>query len=646
MLNGWTGTNLEVDLSRGKIERSQNVPGVYEAYLGGKGINIKLYWDRVPPETAPFSEDNLLVFTAGILVGTPCPSANRASISFKSPLSNLFSTSCLGGFWAPELKHAGYDTLVVRGRASSPVYLWISDDNVEIRDASHLWGKDTVQTQRLIRKELDNGRAQIVCIGAAGENKNSAATIQHGVANAAGRGGSGAIMGDKNLKAIAVYGTGDVSIARPAELAGLIELIIGRSETLRNYLSANRHWTGKFAQEFADWGVFGNIDEMPLEFQNMEEYHTEFASRHLVREPSCYNCPFKCMATVSLPELGRPITLKCTSWWSFMCACKIMDLEFSVRCLDLCFRHGLDHLSTANRIAFAIALYQNGILGRNDTGGISLEYGNREVAYNLIEKMARREGIGDILADGVYEAARKIGNGAEKYAHHIKKIEIKFHTYYSPHLAFATAIGDRADTNCAGSAAMVPNTVKWGMEPHEYIEKGWWLFPDEWGRYLHVDHSVGYEGLAEMASYGEDVKTLTDLTGLCWIGSGFTVFPAIKPNMIGRLISFVTGKDVDEGELFRIARRIRTLVQAYNSRLGLRRKDDTVPEKFFQSIISGYQQGKGLTKLDHDKFDRQLDRYYQIKGWNCEGIPTKETLDALGLEFAKHDLEQRGILRE
>ncbi|MBI4186194.1 MAG: hypothetical protein HY530_01650 [Chloroflexi bacterium] len=644
MTYAWADAILEVDLSRGKTERSRLGLESYQGFIGGKGINIKLFWDRVPPEVEPFSPDNLLIFTAGALNGTAAPSANRTTISYKSPLSKLFSSSSLGGFWAPELKHAGYDSVVVSGKSPRPVYLWINDDHVELRDASRLWGKDILETQRLIREELKNERVQVLCIGVAGENRNTAASIQHGIVNCAGRSGAGAVMGDKNLKAVAVYGTKDVSVARPAELIQLRDSVLERSGPQRDWWR-KYHVTGGFSQAFVDWGVFGNVHRMPegVGFENMEAAHADFAGRHLVREPACYNCPFKCHALLSVPDVGV-VGVKCTGWWSFMLACKIPDIAFSLKCYDRCVKYGLDHLSTANRVAFAIDLYQNGILTKEDTDGLHLEYGNRELALVLVEKMARREGIGDVLADGVYEAARRIGRGAERYTSHIKKLEIKFHTYYNTYLAFTTAISDRADTPCAGSAQMSPVGMRWDMEPHQYIKEGWWLFPEEWERYLYLDHAVDYEGIAEVAAYGEDVKTLSDLTGICWNAAGFVPFVAIKPNTHVRLLSAATGMDIDQAEAFKLARKTRALIQAYNSRLGLRRRDDTVPEKFFQKEVVGYQKEKGLVRLDHGKFDEQLDRYYRLKGWSRDAIPTGEALDGLGLGYVRHDLEDRGIL--
>ncbi|MBI2979675.1 MAG: aldehyde dehydrogenase, partial [Chloroflexi bacterium] len=223
MWYGWTGTELEIDLSRGSIQKNQGDRATYETYLGGQGLITKLFWDRVPPETEPFSPDNLLIFGAGPLVGTAAPGANRTNMVTRSPVTNYLSFSTMGGFWGPELKFAGYDTLILSGKSPSPVYIYINNDKVEIRDASHLWGKDVFETQRLIRAELKNNNIQILCIGPAGENRVYFASIEHGLGRSMSRAGVGAIMGDKKVKAIAVYGTRDINLARPGPFLELVK---------------------------------------------------------------------------------------------------------------------------------------------------------------------------------------------------------------------------------------------------------------------------------------------------------------------------------------------------------------------------------------------------------------------------------------
>ena len=645
MLYGRMGANLEIDLSQGKIEIREGEHRLYETYLGGKGIAAKLFWDRVPPEVTPFSPDNLLIFANGVLTGTPAPSANKVTISFKSPLTNLFSISTIGGFWATELKHAGYDTMVISGKSPTPVYLWINNKNVEIRDASHLWGKDTTETQRILQEELKNDKAQILCIGPAGENKVYAAAIEHGIGsgNSASRAGPGAIMGDKNIKAIAVYGTKDVYIAKPPQFIELCEYILERAEPLRNYFRF-KHASGETVQGFAAWGSFGNAETMPsgLGFEDIGKIYMDFANKFRVREPACYNCPFRCTQTISLPGVGY-VPLKCQAWYGFIFACKLLDFTFGVKCHDLCIRYGLDFMSTSQSIAFAIDLYEKGILTKQDTEGMHLEWGNAELAFSLIGKIARREGIGDILANGVYQAAHLIGRGAEKYAHHVKKLELMLDTLRHPYYSVVTATSERADGHTSGTGSLYPSSW-YGMERDEYIKGGWWLFPDEFEKYVDVNYEVEYEGLAEVTAYAENIKTLADLTGLCWFYLGFYPFNPIKLNTIVKLISAATGMDIDETKAMKIADRTRTLIRANNVRLGIRRKDDALPEKFFQESPSDYQKQAGLMKLDHDKVDKELDEYYQLRGWNSEGIPSKQRLEELGLDDVRQDLEGRGIL--
>ena len=232
---GYAGKILEIDLSLGKIHKSDSDLKSNEAYLGGRGTNTRIFWDRVSPEVAPFSPHNLLIFGAGVLTGTVAPGANRTAITTKSPVTSLLTYSNLGGFWGPELKYAGYDTLIISGKSPTPVYLWIDDDVVEIRDAAHLWGKDVRETGRILRAEHNRDRVQIICIGPAGEKKVSAATIEHSFGASASRAGIGAIMGDKNLKAIVLHGTRDIAISDPAKFENLCGQVLKRTDKLKAY---------------------------------------------------------------------------------------------------------------------------------------------------------------------------------------------------------------------------------------------------------------------------------------------------------------------------------------------------------------------------------------------------------------------------
>jgi len=644
MWYGRTGTDLEIDLSKGNIEKKEGDPKIAEAYLGGKGTIAKLFWDRVPHDLDPFSPDNLLVFGTGILDGTIVPSANRTTVSTRSPQTNLLCYSNFGGFWGPELKHAGYDTIIITGKSPTPVYLWINDDYVEIRDASHLWGKETSEAQRMIKEELKRKEAQIACIGPAGENKVYGATIEHSSGASASR-GVGVVMGDKNLKAIAVYGTKDVNTAKPAELMELCNRIIKeRTDLTRSWW--HDFWAEKFSPGFMLFGTYGNLEgKIPadLDLEKTGEMHRDYIKNHQERDISCYNCGIRCKR--SFPSsTGGYNYVKCCSLYPFMVTCKIHDYKFGMECYNLCEKYGLDHFSLSQYVAFAIDLYQKGILTKEDTEGMHLEFGNKEVAYSLIKKIVRREGIGDVLANGVHEAARIIGKGAEEYAHTTKKLELVPLDHSFSVYALCTAVGERPDlTRLTG---WYIDELPYTEDKEKFIESDYFPYPKEYGKYIKEDFdwsNTNVEGVCKCIAYNGDMYTIGDITGICYWAMGFLPYPPIS-NLatIADLISCAIGRDIDEPELLKIAGRIGTLIRSYNVRLGIKRKDDTIPKRYFQD----YTPPEPLVAWDHDKFNKMIDEYYKIKGWNNEGIPTKERLDKLGLDDVKQDLEQRGILTD
>jgi aldehyde:ferredoxin oxidoreductase len=650
MLYGWTGINLEVDLSRGNIEKKEGDSKLAEAYLGGKGTNAKLLWDRVPPETASFSPDNALIIGSGVLTGTIIPSANRVFISCKSPVTNMHSYSALGGFLGPEIKHAGYDTIVISGKSPSPVYLWINDDKIEIRDARHLWGKGTQETQTVLREELRNNKVQIACIGPAGENKVFLASIEHATGASASRGGVGAIMGYMNLKAIAVYGTKDINIANTSRLIELCEEILARTKPLREFFENLAHHLNRFE---LITGYYGNLSERyadmpPSEFKqaikDSGKKCQDFIDTARTREVACYNCGLRCKHTYPRRDGGYSF-IKCQSWWSFMVSSKIIDYDFALECYSLCEEYGLDTISVARCIAFAIDLYQKSILTKKDCDGMHLEWGNNEIVLSLIEKIARREGIGDILANGIHRAANQIGKSAEKWAYHTKKVELIVSPtgFFAPYFALTQSISDRADPTRNMSYICQELRFRPKEEKEAYIKSGFSIYPKEFEEYIldEFDWSgADDESGCQFVTYDEEIFTITDLTGLCNFWTVFFPYPPINNRaLIAELISCATGRDIDESEVTKIAKRVIALVRAYNVRSGIRRKDDKVPQIFFQRSPRPPMQ-----KLDPNTFNKWIDRFYKIRGWNSEGIPTKETLEELDLDYVRQDLERRKIL--
>ncbi|MDY6974558.1 MAG: aldehyde ferredoxin oxidoreductase N-terminal domain-containing protein, partial [Thermodesulfobacteriota bacterium] len=427
-----TGFNLEIDLSRGSIERVETDPGLVKFYLGGLGANARLLWDQVSPEIEPFSPDNPLIFSTGLLCGTPAPGANRTIISTISPQTLLMGYSMMGGFWSPELKHAGYDKVIFRGKSPDLVYLWINNDKVEIRDASHLKGKGAVETSELIKAELEEPKAQVAAIGLAGENRVYFASIEHGRSSAS-RLGLGAVMGDKGIKAIAVRGTKDVNIARPVEfmelctevleyikfreenpIPGVMAILAGLGSPQEMKLHDEKWHTENF--------MWGNSRTRRRDFWNkeVEEKWKETQENVRTRLLSCYNCPMKCGALISVPGISTYM-MKCFSKLTYTMAA-YSDLDFGFRIAQLATEYGVDGFSTPQVMAFALELYEAGILTDEDMSGMPSDSEGR--FYWLLDRIVRREGIGDILANGTHWAAEQIGKGSEEYAHNnIKKHE-------------------------------------------------------------------------------------------------------------------------------------------------------------------------------------------------------------------------------
>jgi len=650
MIYGWAGTDLEIDLSQGKIEKKEGDRKLYQTYLGPRGTDLKKLWDRVPPEVDPFSPDNLLIVGAGVLDGTIVPGANRSTVIFKSPVTEFLAYTDMGGYFGPELKYAGYDTIAISGKSPTPVYLWINDDTVEIRDASHLWGKDTRETQTIIREEL-NEKAQILCIGQAGENKVYSASIEHGLGVSASRRGGGLVMGDKNLKAIAVYGTKDINIAKPSKLYELCEQILNRTGPWLERWDKNPGFELNLHLRQGAFGWYRDTvsPEIVERVENWRKIGEEFKAR-MIRRVGCHNCPLRCREEYRCAD-GTYCGLKCGVYAKPMIAMQIFDGAACTEFYNLCEKYGLDYQGPVNLVAFAIDLYEKGILTKEDTDGMHLEYGNADVALSLIKKIAFREGIGDVLADGLYRAAHRIGKGAEEYAVTTKKLEVRNEfRFYDYGQALSGAVGDKVDTDRMTAVFPFTSNIPNG-DKEAYIKSEFWGHPKELeGYFLNGYDETGpdHEARVQIMSYSDEQYALCDALGLCqwWTGKWGIPPPITGRAMFADLISYATGLDIDEAELTRIAKRNISLIRSYNVREGLRRKDDAIPEYAFTKEPPEHfkiLKNKNAKKLDRDLCNKQIDRWYQLKGWDNDGIPTKETLKELGMDYVYQELERRGI---
>jgi len=645
-----TGFNLEIDLSRGNIERVATDPRDSELYLGGLGTNAKILWDRVPPEVEPFSPDNLLIFATGLLCGTPATGCNRTIVSTISPQTLLMAYSMMGGFWAPELKYAGYDKVIIRGKSPNLVYLWINNDKVEIRDASHLHGKGAIEAAELIKDELKEPKAQVAAIGLAGENKVYFASIEQGRSSAS-RLGIGAVMGDKGIKAIAVRGTKDINIARPAEfielchevweyikfregkpIPGVMPILAGLGSPQEMKVHDEEWHTQNF--------MWGNSRTRIRDYWNkeVEEKWKETLESARTRLISCYNCPMKCGATLSMPGLPTYM-MKCFSKLTYTMAA-YSDLDFGLRIAQRATEYGVDSYSTPQVMAFALELYENGILSDDDMAGMPPDTEGR--FYWLLDRIVRREGIGDVLANGTYWAAKQIGNGAEEYAHNnIKKHEqlpLKL-SMLNPVYFLMYATGEKINiTQIEGQFPQAPFLT---MEEREEFVKDWIQVPDEkFKQYLldwepRGERSNPYyptpEMSCEIVDWQEKMHYIDDALGMCAGLSSFPLKPPYHIHNFPKFISSGAGIDMDEAGLTQAARRNRTLVRAINIRRGMRRADEKPPENHWK---------KRFPELEANL----LDEYYKFKGWNNQGIPTKESLHELALDYVSEDFLRRGIL--
>lgn len=653
-----TGHVLEVDLTRGNIERVATDRRLATLHLGGEGTAVKELWDRVPPEVSPFSPNNLLIFSAGLLHGTPVPGANRTTVSTISPQTNLYISAGFEGFFGPELKHAGYDKIIIRGKSASLVYLWIHNDQVELRGAGHLQGKSALETSALIQEELNDTNLQVAAIGLAGENRVYQATIDH--ANTSASRGVGVVMGDKGLKAIAVRGTKDINVAQPGELFELCnrqyqeiydnqhcgDVLLREADN--SWHVKNLGWSnmrgrvkGYWTKEVeAEWSVHVESDHIRLQWENYSQEMEEVPEKVVdeskrLRGTGCYNCTKNCHEAVYLPG-KRKYFMKSYSKLAYaMAAYDGLTLNYEI--LFSMQEYGLDEFAMLQQLAFVNELYQAGILTDKDLPQFPADSVGR-LSY-LIEKIVRREGVGDALAKGVHCAARLIGNGAEAYDCSVKKIEkvhLKPETDDRPYFLMYATGGKMNITQIEGSFPQMPIADK---KMRKELVKHWDAAPEnfkKWFQEWEPKQQLSVEAAVNIVDWNEAMHCVDDALGICPLLSSFRgQFGARPPYHLHNLpqfISLATGLDINVDGLLEVSRRNRQMVRAINARRGLRRADEKALED--------------LWKMNEPETEQLLDAYYQFRGWNKDGIPIKETLDGLGLNYVSEDLVKRGILTD
>lgn len=648
-----TGYNLEIDLSTGNIERVETDPKLTDLFLGGLGTNVKLHWDRTPPETKAYDPENLLIFSTGLLCGTPVHSCNRTLVTTISPQTNLLCYPMMGGFWSPELKYAGYDKVIFRGKAPKLVYVYINNDKVEIRDASHLKGKGSIETQELIREELGDLQIQVSAIGLGGENKCAVASIEQSKGSAS-RGGAGAVMGDKNLKAVAVRGTKDIYIADGLKLKEhmdeIREFIRNRNENPLPGIMAIMAGAGspqsmlhideQWHMESFSWGN-ARVRRKNFWTKEVEKQWGESQGKAIERLISCFNCTQQCGALISFENVPSYM-MKCFSKLTYLLAAYVDDLDFTWKICRRAFEYGLDSFSTPQILAFAVELYEAGIFTDKDFEGCPTD--NEGRFFWLLDKVAHREGIGDLLADGTYWAAKRIGKGAEAFDHNTTKkheqmiiklgmLDPLYYLMYSTNekISITQMEGNWPQSAFPRKEDREEFIKDWVQLPHERFKK-YFLDWEPRGEFSNP-HYPTPEIASEIVNWMETLHNIDDALGLCAGMGSFCLKPPYHIHNYPKIISAATGMDLDEESLTHIVDRSRNLHRAFNNMRPMSRADEKPPDDHWR---------RRFPELE----ENLLSTYYNFKGWNHDGVPTREKLENLDLAYVADELEKRGILKD
>ena len=605
---GYAGRILHVDLTTGKTHVESLNEEHAKKYIGGIGLGMRLWLDNAKPGVDAFSPDNPLILTVGPIAGTVWPTAgNGHAFVAKSPESHGVGESKAHGSFGAELKRAAYDAVILKGKAEKPVYIWIDDDSVQLLDASRLMGKSPAETEDAIKEELGDYYIRVAAIGLAGEKLARIACIINDKTRAAGRTGLGAVMGSKNVKAIAVRGTRDIVVAKPEEFMEYVKEFHERMK-------------GPATQKYRTLGtpenvlVHNSLACMPTRnynnasFEGAEKVSGENLNEKFVAKIiGCSSCAMRCEHMAVVPEgpyKGTMTRMEYETLWALGPYCGIDRLDTIIKGMELCNYYGMDAISAGVIVGFAMDCYEKGILTPEDVGGIEARFGNSEALIQLLEKMGKREGIGDILAEGVKIAGEKIGKGAEKLGQHIKGVEV---TGY--------------DLRCLKTAALGFAVSFRGADHNRH---GAYAF-DVKGK---VNRLKAEKGRGKLVRDMEDIYTLIDSFIVCKFSRG-TYYKEL-PDM-AKLYTLVTGYEMTPEELKNAGERINNVARLFNIREGLTRKDDTLPYKVMHDPIPDEGPSKGAY-VTQGELDLLLDDYYEARGWTREGVPTVEKLKELGMD--------------
>ncbi len=613
---GYTGKILRINLTD-KVAREEDLPlEIAKEYIGGAGFGIKYLYDEVPAGANPLGPENKLIFASGPFSGTAIPCASRMAVTAKSPLTGAVGMALTGGYFPVELKFAGYDALIVEGKAAKPTYVSIKKGDVKFRSAKKVWGMKTTDTQQIIKNELKDQNVRIACIGPAGENLSKMACIINEL-RAAGRKGLGAVMGSKNLKAIAVRGRGKIPIADKEKLKRAKgEFTKAMKESAVLYPDFSKLGTPMVVDHTCALGIFPGKNFLATgAFAPADKIGVDVQLTRDTGKEHCYGCPVGC--TQLRMAKTEPYTgilaegPEFETYYSFGGVTGVDNIDAIIAADRLSDELGLDTISAGATIAFAMELYEKGILSKEETGGLELNFGNHEAMVTLLRLMAFRIGIGDILADGTRAAAGKMGKGSEKYAMHVKGLELPGY-----------------DVRGAKAHGLNYATAYTGADHN----RGY-AFQEVFGVPIpyEVDRFAA-EGKGKLTKWNQDVRSVTcDAATMCAFLLDMAV-PAIATQNTADLMEAVTGLKYTAEEVEAVGERINNLARAFNVREGFTREDDTLPDRLMtEPLKEGASKGQVISK---DELKQMLDEYYTERGWDINtGTPTREKLEALGLGY-------------
>ena len=619
-----------IDLTTREIKIEPISEKIRRLYLGGRGLDMYLLYNHVPKNADPLGPENAALVSAGPLVGTLASASSRTHVAAKSPLTGFVGSANVGGFFGPEMRLAGFDNLVIKGKAEKPVYLFLNNGKIEIRDAAHIWGKDTCLTQTMIQEELNDMDVKSLCIGVSGEKLVRYACVRTSVKNAAGRTGMGAVWGSKNLKAIAAKGTMDINIAHP------MEALEYNKEIIDQVVSAKVSKTmQKLGTPFI-WGVTNSTGLVRTRnFQanqllDADDIEPESIEEDLIGTAGCFGCQVHCRGKYIIKEGDYKGTYdegpEYTSLGAFGAEVGCRSKTTVLTGNHLVDYYGIDNLEAGSMIAWAMELYEKGIITKEDTGGLDLTWGNDEAVIKLIHMIANREGIGDILAEGPIRAAKIIGKDSIKYQVHVKGMSnLHSDERPTPALALNIAVSSRGSDHLRGRPAIDLYHL-----PEKFLRKRYGS-PVPYDGPLTSDFR-DYEGKPWEVLWQEICYEAVDCLGIC---KYHTVF--LGPNMPAfdewaKLIYLNTGMEFTPREIWDVADRAYTMERLFNIREGLDRSQDNLVDRYFDEPVPlGLPVVRGRC-IDRDKFSLMLDEYYQLHGWDKDGVPMEETLTKLGLD--------------